>query len=76
VFQSDDDDDHHRKGLTLEKLKRIMKSRRKESLDQTINSLIETFEDVPESMFGVDRQREFRLTNREHEELQRDRSRK
>lgn len=59
---------------TLEKLKRIMKARHAQSLDQTINSLIETSEGIPESMFGVDRQKRIRLTRREHEEFQREHS--
>jgi len=62
------------KESTLEKLKRIMKARHAESLDQTINSLIESSEGVPRSMFGVDRQKRIRLTRREHEEFQREHS--
>ena len=62
------------KESTLEKLKRIMKSRNTESLDQTINSLIESSEGVPRSMFGADRQKRIRLTPREHEEFQREHS--
>ena len=58
------------KETTLEKLKRLMKSRHAESLDQTINSLIESAEGVPPSMFGVDRQTRLKLTEREHEEFQ------
>jgi hypothetical protein len=58
------------KESTVEKLKRLMKARHTESLDQTINSLIETVEGVPPSMFGVDRQRRIRLTRHEHEEYQ------
>lgn len=58
----------------MEKLKRIMKARRAESLDQTINSLIESSEGVPRSMFGVDGHKRVRLTQREHEEFQRERS--
>lgn len=58
------------KESTLEKLKRIMKERRAESLDQTINSLIETSEGVPRSMFGIDKPKRIRLTRREHDEFQ------
>lgn len=58
------------KESTLEKLKRLMKARHAKSLDQTINSLIESSEGVPPSMFGADRQRGIRLTQREHEEFQ------
>lgn len=58
------------KETTLEKLKRLMRSRHAESLDQTINSLIESAEGVPPSMFGVDRQNRLKLTEREHEEFQ------
>ena len=60
------------KESTLEKLKRLMKARHADSLDQTIVSLIESSEGVPQSMFGVDRQRRVRLTQREHEEFQRE----
>jgi len=59
------------KESTLEKLKRIMKDKHTESLDQTINSLIESSEGVPRSMFGVDRQRGLRLTRKEHEDFER-----
>ncbi len=62
------------KETTLEKLKRLMKSRHAESLDQTINSLIESAEGVPPSMFGVDRQTKLKLTEREHEEFQGERT--
>jgi hypothetical protein len=62
------------KESTLEKLKRIMKVRHTESLDQTINSLIESSEGIPQSMFGADREKGIRLTRREHEEFQRERS--
>ena len=58
------------KESTLEKLKRLMKSRHAGSLDQTINSLIESAEGVPPSMFGVDRKPGIRLTKAEHEEFQ------
>lgn len=61
------------KESTLEKLKRIMRVRHAESLDQTINSLIESSEGIPQSMFGVDKEKRIRLTRREHEEFQRER---
>jgi hypothetical protein len=56
---------------TLEKLKRLMKARHTQSLDQTIVSLIESAEGVPPSMFGADGRRRIGLTKREHEEFQR-----
>lgn len=62
------------KESTLEKLKRLMKARHADSLDQTIISLIESSEGVPQSMFGADKQRRIHLTQREHEEFQRERS--
>ncbi|HEY6282984.1 MAG TPA: hypothetical protein VIW22_03575 [Nitrososphaerales archaeon] len=62
------------KESTLEKLKRIMKARHAGSLDQTINSLIESSEGIPKSMFGVDRRKQIRLTQREHDEFQREHS--
>lgn len=58
------------KESTLEKLKRLMKSRHAGSLDQTINSLIESAEGVPSSMFGVDRKRGIHLGRSEHEQFQ------
>ena len=59
------------KELTVEKLKRLMKEYRAESLDQTINSLIENAQGIPPSMFGADKARQITLTKREHEEFQR-----
>jgi hypothetical protein len=61
------------KESTLEKLKRIMRVMHAESLDQTINSLIESSERIPRSMFGADKEKGIRLTRREHEEFQRER---
>jgi hypothetical protein len=58
------------KESTVEKLKRIMKTRHTKSLDQTINSLIESAEAVPLSMFGVDKRRHIILSRREHVEFQ------
>jgi hypothetical protein len=58
------------KETTVEKLKRLMKTRHTKSLDQTINSLIESAEEVPSSMFGVDKRKHITLTKREHEEFQ------
>jgi hypothetical protein len=60
---------------TLEKLKKIMKARQTESLDQTINSLIETSENVPATMFGIDKGKKIHLSQSEHEEFQRQRRR-
>jgi hypothetical protein len=59
------------KDTTLEKLRRLMKARHAESLDQTINLLIETAEGIPQSMFGADKRRKIHLTRLEHEEFQR-----
>jgi hypothetical protein len=56
---------------TVEKLKKLMKTRHTESLDQTISSLIESAEGLPPSMFGVDRRKHLTLTKAEHEEFQR-----
>ncbi|MHB2036433.1 MAG: hypothetical protein ACYCPW_06780 [Nitrososphaerales archaeon] len=58
------------KESTAEKLKRLMKIRHTASLDQTINSLIESVDDVPSSMFGADKRRHITLTHHEHEEFQ------
>ena len=58
------------KETTASKLKRLMKERHAESLDQTINSLIESAEGVPRSMFGVDKRLRIHLTAKEHEEFQ------
>jgi hypothetical protein len=59
------------KESTAEKLKRLMKARHTESLDQTINSLIESAEGVPPTMFGADKGKRVKLTMVEHEEFQR-----
>jgi hypothetical protein len=59
------------KEATAERLKRLMKEKRAESLDQTINSLIESAQGIPPSMFGADKARRIALTKREHEEFQR-----
>jgi len=56
---------------TRDKLRRIMKEEGAQSLDQTINSLIERAERVPRSMFGADGPKAIRLSDREHEEFQR-----
>lgn len=58
------------KESTAEKLKRIMKEKETKSLDQTITLLIENAEGIPSSMFGADRSRRMRLTQREHQEFQ------
>lgn len=59
------------KEATLEKLKRVMKTRHPDSMDQTINSLIESTNDVPMSMFGMDKRKNLTLTIAEHEKFQR-----
>jgi hypothetical protein len=59
------------KESTAEKLRRLMKARHTDTLDQTINSLIESAEGVPPTMFGVDKGKRIRLTVEEHEEFQR-----
>ena len=59
------------KASTLEKLKKIMIARKTESLDQTIISLIETSENIPASMFGIDKGKKIHLSQSEHEEFQR-----
>ena len=48
-----------------------MKEEGAQSLDQTINALMEKAERVPKSMFGVDRPKAVHLSRREHEEFQR-----
>jgi len=59
------------KESTAEKLKRLMRVKHAQSLDQTINSLIESAEGVPPTMFGADKGRRLGLTSLEHEEFQR-----
>ena len=59
------------KESTRDKLRRIMKEEGAHSLDQAINALMEKAEQVPKSMFGVDRTKAIRLSKREHEEFQR-----
>jgi hypothetical protein len=58
------------KESTVERLKRIMKERDANSLDQTINLLIEDVEGVPKSMFGADKGKRLSLKRKEHEEFQ------
>ena len=48
-----------------------MKKEGKASIDQTINSLIDKSEKVPETMFGMDKTRKLKLGRKEHEEFQR-----
>ena len=55
---------------TVQKLKRLMKIKHAESLDQTINALIEDAEGVPRSMFGADKDRGVRLNRAEHEDFE------
>jgi hypothetical protein len=59
------------KESTRDRLRRIMKEEGAQSLDQTINVLIEKAEHLPKSMFGVDRSRPVHLSKREHQEFQR-----
>ena len=59
------------KESTRDKLRRFMKEEGAESLDQAINALMEKAEQVPKSMFGVDRPKAVHLSRREHEEFQR-----
>jgi hypothetical protein len=58
------------KESTVERLKRIMKERDANSLDQTINLLIEDVQGLPKSMFGADKGKRLNLQRREHEEFQ------
>ena len=62
------------KKSTLEKLKRLMREEHAESLDETINLLIEMAQGIPKSIFGVDKNKRIRLTEREHEAFQKSHS--
>jgi N-methylhydantoinase B/oxoprolinase/acetone carboxylase alpha subunit len=59
------------KESTRDKLRRIMKEEGAQSLDQTINFLMEKAERVPKSMFGADKPKAIQLSSHEHEEFQR-----
>ena len=56
---------------TWEKLKNVMKEENLPNFDLLIDTLIKKFEDVPKSMFGIDKGSK-PYTLKEHEEFQRD----
>lgn len=62
------------KQSTWERLKRLMKEEKAQTLDQTIGILIEKAERIPKTMFGIDKRLRIRLTKSEHEEFQRSHS--
>jgi predicted CopG family antitoxin len=57
---------------TWEKMKKLLESEDAKSFDELIRKLMDKSLRVPNSMFGVDRDRKVRLTLREHEEFTRD----
>jgi predicted CopG family antitoxin len=57
---------------TWERMKKLLEAGDAKSFDELIRRLMDQNLRVPVSMFGIDRQRKIRLTQREHEELARD----
>jgi predicted CopG family antitoxin len=57
---------------TWEKMKKMLEAEDAKSFDELIRKLMDKSLRVPNSMFGVDRNRKVRLTLREHEEFTRD----
>jgi predicted CopG family antitoxin len=57
---------------TWEKMKKMLEAEDAKSFDELIRKLMDKSLRVPNSMFGVDRNRKVRLTPREHEEFTRD----
>jgi predicted CopG family antitoxin len=57
---------------TWEKMKKMLKAEDAKSFDELIGKLIDKSQRVSSSIFGVDRNRNVRLTLREHEEFTRD----
>jgi predicted CopG family antitoxin len=57
---------------TWEKMKKLLEAEDAKSFDELIRKLMDKSLRVPNSMFGVDRDRKVRLTLREHEEFTRD----
>jgi predicted CopG family antitoxin len=57
---------------TWERMKKLLQTEDAKSFDELIRKLMDKSLRVPNSMFGVDRDRKVKLTLREHEEFTRD----
>ena len=57
---------------TWERMKKLLESGEAESFDQLIRRMMDRKLGVPDSLFGVDRQRRIRLTRKEHEDMTKD----
>lgn len=57
---------------TWDRLKKLMKNEGTSNFDDLINRLIQKSEEVPSSMFGVDRKLRISYTQKEHEEFAKD----
>jgi hypothetical protein len=54
---------------TWEKLKKLMKDRGAKDFDELICMLVQESEEIPSSMFSVDRRLKLQYTQKEHEEF-------
>jgi len=57
---------------TWEKLKKLMKEKGAKDFDDLIRMLVQKSEELPPSMFGVDRKSKIQYTQKEHEEFAND----
>lgn len=60
------------KESTWERLKKLMKKEKAKDLDELISILIQKSEELPSSMFGIDRKLHVKYTQKEHEEFVKD----
>jgi predicted CopG family antitoxin len=54
---------------TWEKLKKLVKEKGAKDFDELIRMLVQKSEELPPSMFGVDRRIKLQYTQKEHEEF-------
>jgi predicted CopG family antitoxin len=57
---------------TWENLKKLMKEKGAKDFDELIRILVQKSEELPPSMFGVDRRLKIQYTQKEHEEFAND----
>jgi len=57
---------------TWERLKKLMKKEKARDLDELISILIQKSEEIPSSMFGIDRKLNIKYRQEEHEEFVKD----
>jgi predicted CopG family antitoxin len=60
------------KDETWRRMKKMLERGEAESFDQLIRKMLDRMLGVPESMFGIDRRSNIRLTLKEHEYITRD----